>query len=420
MLSDPEQRKEYDADPCHGRSGRASPPRAGAASRAASRTSSAACSAAARRQQLHLPAGLRRHLRRHVRPGQFGGSAVAGSAAAPAASAVYGGPTRGRDVIASTTIDFITATQGDQITLQTQDGRPIKVKIPAGVADGQKIKLRGKGQPSPDGGEAGDIVLTVTVRKHPVFERDGLNLRVTCPVTFVEAALGATIEVPTLGGTPSSCAWRPEPRAAACCASRVAVSRRPKGTGDLLAEVQVAVPSHLSKDARGGPRGVRRGAARRRTLATSFSPRRGARQESTMDEISPSLRDLHGRRAGGHAPADPAAVRPARVWSAPARTPGKSRRYSMRDVAQLREIARLGAEGVSLEGIRRILELEDRVRGLESPRARARSALWPTSCSTVRAAASSRPARRVTSSRCRPAPAMRRSNQIVVWRPLDK
>ena len=75
-------------------------------------------------------------------------------------------------------------------------------KIPAGVADGQKIRLRGKGQPSPTAASPATSSLTVTVRKHPVFERDGLNLRVDVPVTFVEAALGATIEVPTLGGDP--------------------------------------------------------------------------------------------------------------------------------------------------------------------------------------------------------------------------
>src|SRR6185312_10276361 len=114
----------------------------------------------------------------------------------------YGGPTRGRDVTAHTTIDFVTATKGETITLQASDGKPIKVKIPAGVADGQKIKLKGKGQPSPDGGEAGDLVITVSVRKHPIFERDGLNLRLDVPVTFSEAALGATIEVPTLEGSP--------------------------------------------------------------------------------------------------------------------------------------------------------------------------------------------------------------------------
>jgi molecular chaperone DnaJ len=160
----------------------------------------------------------------------------------------YGGPTRGQDVVATTTIDFITATKGDTITLQTAEGQTIKVKIPAGVADQQKIKLRGKGRPSPDGGESGDIVLTVTVRKHPVFERDGLNLRVTVPVTFAEAALGATIEVPTLGGDPVKlkvAAGTPSGRVLRVKGRGVSTA---KGTGDLLAIVQVAVPSHLSSD----------------------------------------------------------------------------------------------------------------------------------------------------------------------------
>src|SRR3954447_87862 len=76
----------------------------------------------------------------------------------------YGGPTRGSDVTARTTIDFITATKGETITLQGEDGRPFKVKIPAGVADNQKIRLRGRGRPSPDGGEHGDIVVQVSVR----------------------------------------------------------------------------------------------------------------------------------------------------------------------------------------------------------------------------------------------------------------
>ncbi|MCS5715806.1 DnaJ domain-containing protein [Herbiconiux sp. CPCC 205716] len=156
------------------------------------------------------------------------------------------GPTRGRDVTARTTIDFVTAVKGDTIKLQTADGKPITVKIPAGVADQQKIKLRGKGEASPDGGEAGDIVLTVSVRKHPVFERDGLNLRVNVPVTFVEATLGATIEVPTLGGAPVKlkvAAGTPSGRVLRVKGRGVSTS---KGTGDLLAVVQVAVPSHLS------------------------------------------------------------------------------------------------------------------------------------------------------------------------------
>ncbi|MCU1482603.1 MAG: molecular chaperone DnaJ [Subtercola sp.] len=162
----------------------------------------------------------------------------------------FGGPSRGRDISARTTVDFVTATKGDTIKLQTSEGGTITVKIPAGVSDGQKIKLRGKGEKSPDGGETGDIVLTVSVRKHPVFERDGLNLRVNVPVTFVEATLGATIEVPTLGGEPVKlrvAAGTPSGRVLRVKGRGVETA---KGTGDLLAVVQVAVPSHLSDEAR--------------------------------------------------------------------------------------------------------------------------------------------------------------------------
>lgn len=161
----------------------------------------------------------------------------------------YGGPTKGRDVTASTTLDFITATKGDQVTLQTAEGKPITVRVPAGVSDGQKIRLRGKGHPSPDGGESGDLILTVNVRKHPVFERDGLNLRVTVPVTFAEAALGATIQVPTLGGDPVKLRVAPGTPSGRVLRVKGRGVETKKGTGDLLAVVQVAVPSHLSKDA---------------------------------------------------------------------------------------------------------------------------------------------------------------------------
>ncbi|QJU55389.1 DnaJ C-terminal domain-containing protein [Herbiconiux sp. KACC 21604] len=160
------------------------------------------------------------------------------------------GPTRGRDVTARTTIDFVTAVKGDTIKLQTADGKPITVKIPAGVADQQKIKLRGKGEPSPDGGEAGDIVLTVTVRKHPVFERDGLNLRVNVPVTFVEATLGATIEVPTLGGSPVKLKVAPGTPSGRVLRVKGRGVETSKGKGDLLAVVQVAVPAHLTAEQR--------------------------------------------------------------------------------------------------------------------------------------------------------------------------
>ncbi len=158
----------------------------------------------------------------------------------------FGGPTKGRDVTASTTLDFTTAIAGDTVKLSQGNGRPVNVRIPAGVADGQKIRLRGRGEPSPDGGEAGDLVVSVTVRKHPVFERDGLNLRVDVPVTFVEAALGATIQVPTLGGDPVKLKVTPGTPSGRVLRVKGRGVATKSGTGDLLATVQVAVPSHLT------------------------------------------------------------------------------------------------------------------------------------------------------------------------------
>lgn len=179
--------------------------------------------------------------------GMFGGGGFGQSTGGFRGAA---GPTRGRDLAAAYTIDFRTAVRGDTATIEPVGRKPIKIKIPAGVNDGQKIRLKGKGDPSPDGGEPGDLVLTVTVRKHPVFERDGINLRVDVPVTFVEATLGATIEVPTLDGDPvrlKVAAGTPSGRVLRVKGRGV---ETPKGTGDLLATVQVAVPDHLPGDAR--------------------------------------------------------------------------------------------------------------------------------------------------------------------------
>jgi molecular chaperone DnaJ len=162
----------------------------------------------------------------------------------------FGGPQKGGDVRARTTIDFVTAAKGETISLQSEDGKPFKIKIPAGVADGQKIRLRGKGRPSPDGGEPGDIVVEIAVRPHPVFTREGLNLRVVVPVTFAEAALGATIEVPTLGGDPVKLRVAPGTPSGRVLRVKGRGIVSQKGTGDLLAEVQVVVPNHLSDEAR--------------------------------------------------------------------------------------------------------------------------------------------------------------------------
>jgi len=160
------------------------------------------------------------------------------------------GPTPGIDLTARTSIDFIDSIKGATIKLSLQGMESLNVKIPAGVIDGQKIKLRGKGRPSPNGGPSGDLIVTVRVKPHPVFTRDGANLRVTVPVTFTEAALGANILVPTLGGEPVKLKINP-----GCPNGRV-LRIQGRGVeagnarGDLLATVEIAVPSHLSEKAK--------------------------------------------------------------------------------------------------------------------------------------------------------------------------
>lgn len=163
----------------------------------------------------------------------------------------YREPTKGRDVVSRVTLDLATAIKGTEVSLEGPGGKKITARVPAGVKDGQKIRIRGKGHPSPDGGKPGDVIITVGVPKHQVFAREGDHLRVEVPITFGEATLGATIEVPTIdgevvkvkvpAGTPSGKVLRVKGRGV----------RAGAALGDLLVELQVAVPAHLSKAAQG-------------------------------------------------------------------------------------------------------------------------------------------------------------------------
>ena len=158
---------------------------------------------------------------------------------------------RGQDVEARTAIDFRAAATGDTVTLSKPDGGRITTRIPAGVKDGQKIRLRGKGMPSPvQGGEPGDMILHVTVRPHPVFGRDGDNLTVDLPVTFSEAALGATVTVPTLDGSTVKVRIAPGTPSGRVLRVKGRGIETKKGTADLLVKVLVVVPQRLSDKAR--------------------------------------------------------------------------------------------------------------------------------------------------------------------------
>ena len=132
----------------------------------------------------------------------------------------------------------------------TMQSRNVNVRIPAGMKDAATLRVPGKGAPGRFGGPPGDLLVTVHVRKHPVFGRKGNHLTITAPITFAEAALGSTISVPTLdgptvslkipAGTPSGRTFRVKGRGIAA-----------KGkTGDLLVTVEVAVPQRVSGKAK--------------------------------------------------------------------------------------------------------------------------------------------------------------------------
>jgi molecular chaperone DnaJ len=129
--------------------------------------------------------------------------------------------------------------------------RTIQARIPAGVADGQRIKLKGKGAPGERGGPPGDLYVRVHVAQHPVFGRSGNNLTVTVPVTFAEAALGAEVKVPSHRGMPVSVRIPPGTPSGRTFRVRGKGIRRSDGTqGDLLVKVDVQVPSRLDATAR--------------------------------------------------------------------------------------------------------------------------------------------------------------------------
>jgi len=107
---------------------------------------------------------------------------------------------RGQDAQYRLEADFLDAVKGTKTRITLPDGETLDVTIPAGVSDGQVLRLKGKGQPGFGEGEPGDALVEITVRPHPVFKREGDDIIVEVPITFDEAVLGGKVEVPTIGG----------------------------------------------------------------------------------------------------------------------------------------------------------------------------------------------------------------------------
>jgi len=159
---------------------------------------------------------------------------------------------RGSDLAAELEIPFTTAVLGGeaQISVQRQDGHTetLTVKIPPGIDEGKKIRLRGQGE-AVAGGTSGDILLTIHVAPHPWFTRHGKDLEVRLPVTLAEAALGAKVDVPTPRGTIT---LRIPPGTSSGKRLRIkghGVASRSGEPGDLFAEAQIVLPPKLDDEA---------------------------------------------------------------------------------------------------------------------------------------------------------------------------
>jgi molecular chaperone DnaJ len=129
--------------------------------------------------------------------------------------------------------------------------RTVQARIPAGVKNGAKIRLKGKGGKGERGGPNGDLLVDITVSSHPVFDRKGDNITVTVPVTFTEAALGGEISVPIpRGGSVKLKLPAGTSNGRTMRVKGKGMKRRDGTNGDLLVTIEVAVPQNLSSDAR--------------------------------------------------------------------------------------------------------------------------------------------------------------------------
>jgi DnaJ-class molecular chaperone len=159
----------------------------------------------------------------------------------------------GPDVAAEVEIPFNLAVTGGetQLSLQRESGETesLTVRIPAGIEDGKKLRLRGRGEPGLNGGPRGNLLVTVRVASHPYFTRRGDHLYVRVPLTLLEAAQGAKVDVPTPKGTVS---LRVPPGSSSGAKLRIkghGVTAADRPPGDLFAEVQIMIPASFDEGA---------------------------------------------------------------------------------------------------------------------------------------------------------------------------
>jgi curved DNA-binding protein len=162
---------------------------------------------------------------------------------------------RGQDAKAEITVPFIVAVEGGEHSVSLQNGTKserLSVRIPAGIEDGQSIRLAGQGNPGSGGGPAGDLIVTVHIATHPWFRRDGQNLLVDVPISPSEAALGAKVDVPTL--TEGTVVLTVPPGTSSGAKLRLrgkgVLNHKTGDRGDQFVVLKISVPKDLPEEAR--------------------------------------------------------------------------------------------------------------------------------------------------------------------------
>jgi len=178
----------------------------------------------------------------------FGGIGGTGSTGRPFGGAPRQRAMQGQDLGAQVEITLEEALHGTTRTLERDDGKKIRVKIPSGARTGSKVRAAGKGNSGFGGGSPGDLFLNIQIKPHPVFKRDGDNLRCDVTVDLYTAVLGGEVQVPTMNGNVS---LKIPPGADSGKTFRLRGKgmpnpHKPKQRGDLLTTVHVKVPQKLS------------------------------------------------------------------------------------------------------------------------------------------------------------------------------
>lgn len=155
---------------------------------------------------------------------------------------------RGKDVNYTITVSFEEAALGVKRRLKLYDGSHVDVDIPAGTADGQSLRLRGKGMPGMGGGEPGDAFVEIQVQPHKLFERDGNDIFLELPVTITEALLGARVTVPTIHGPVSVKIPAGSNTGTSLRLNGKGVGGRKGGPGDQYVQLKVMLPDKPDAD----------------------------------------------------------------------------------------------------------------------------------------------------------------------------